>query len=155
MLQKFVLIALKKQHKNYSGKKKCHTAKAQIIVSSIGEILNINYTPYGRMHDFTLFKSCNYDLEKAKSILADSGYQGIAKLYPQAQTPIKSSKRHKLTKEEKTFNRHLSSQRMLVENVLAQFKVFKVLSSRYRNRLKRLGLRLNIIAGIINMELGF
>ena len=44
---------------------------------------------------------------------------------------------------------------MLVENVLAQFKVFKVLSSRYRNRLKRLGLRLNLIAGIINMELGF
>ena len=102
MLQKFVLIALKKQHRNYSGKKKCHTAKAQIIVSSIGEILNINYTPYGRMYDFTLFKSCNYDLERAKSILADSGYQGIAKLYPQAQTPIKSSKRHKLTKEEKT-----------------------------------------------------
>ena len=53
------------------------------------------------------------------------------------------------------FKRLVGVQRMLVENVLAQFKVFKVFSSRYRNRLKRLGLRLNLIAGIINMELGF
>lgn len=155
MPQKFVLIALKKQHRNYSGKKKCHTTKAQVIVSSIGEILNIDYTNSGRMHDFTLFKLSNYNLEKAKSIVADSGYQGIAKLYPQAQTPIKSSKNHKLSKEEKEFNRHLSSQRMLVENILAKFKVFKVLSSCYRNHLKRLGLRFNLIAGIINRELGF
>ena len=53
------------------------------------------------------------------------------------------------------FKRLVGVQRMLVENVLAQFKVFKVFSSRYRNRLKRLGLRLNLIAGTINMELGF
>lgn len=152
---KFALIVQKKQHRNYSGKKKCHTTKAQIIVSSLGEILNVNYTAYGRMHDFALFKSTDCNLEKAQSILADSGYQGIAKLYPQAQTPIKSSKKHKLNKDDKEFNHHLSSQRMLVENIFAKFKVFKVLSSRYRNHLKRLGLRLNLIAGIINRELGF
>ncbi len=108
------------------------------------------------MHDFTLFKSSHCDLKQAKSILADSGYQGIAKLYPQAQTPVKSSKNHKLTKEEKAVNRQLSSQRMLVENTFAKFKAFKILSSRYRTPfVKRLGLHVNFIAGIINMELGF
>ena len=58
--------------------------------------------------------------------------------------------------EEKAFNYHLSSQRIQVENTtLAKFKRFKVLSCRYRNHHKRLGLRLNLIAGIINRELGF
>lgn len=144
----------KKQHLNYSGKKKCHTAKVQIAMSATGGILRLDYATYGRTHDFHLFKSSYCNLKKAKLILAVSGCQGITKLYPQAQTAIKSGKKHQLSQEEKAFNRLLSSQRMRVENTLAKFKAFKVLSFLYRNHRKRLGLRLNLIAGMINIELG-
>ena len=123
-------------------------------MSITGEILHLNNTTFGRVHDFNLFQSTHCDLVKAKSILSDSAYQGMAKLYPQAQTPIKSSKNHQLNKEEKAFNHHLSSQRIQVENTLAKFKTFKVLSCCYRNYRKRLGRCLNLIAGIINRELG-
>lgn len=100
----------------------------------------------------TLFRQSRRDLSKACEILADSGYQGLMKLYPQAKTPIKSSKYHPLSQEDKLYNKSLSSHRIKVENVFAKVKVFKMFSTTYRNRKKRLGLRMNLIAGIINFE---
>ncbi|TRU86788.1 MAG: IS5/IS1182 family transposase, partial [Microcystis novacekii Mn_MB_F_20050700_S1] len=36
-----------------------------------------------------------------------------------------------------------------------RLKIFRILSSRYRNRRRRFGLRLNLIAGIYNYELRY
>ena len=103
-------------------------------------------------HDMTLFRTSRRDLSKAGEILADSGYQGLMKFYSQAKTPKKSSKLHPLTDEEKAYNRALSSRRIKVENVFAKVKVFKIFSTTYRNRKQRFGLRMNLVAGIINFE---
>lgn len=100
----------------------------------------------------TLFRTSRRDLAKAGEILADSGYQGLMKFYSQAKTPRKSSKLHLLTDEDKAYNRALSSRRIKVENVFAKVKVFKIFSTTYRNRKQRFGLRMNLIAGIINFE---
>lgn len=86
-------------------------------------------------------------------IIADSGYQGLAKLHANSRTPKKASKKKKLSKEEKQANRQLSSKRVLNENVIGKLKRFKIISDRYRNRRKRFGLRFNLIAGIYNAEL--
>ncbi|WP_263852763.1 transposase family protein [Streptococcus pneumoniae] len=88
-------------------------------------------------------------------ILADSGYQGLMKIYPQAQTPRKSSKLKPLTVKDKAYNHALSKERSKVESILAKVKTFKMFSTTYRNHRKRFGLRMNLIAGIINHELGF
>ncbi|CKL74720.1 transposase-like protein%2C IS1381 ISSpn7 [Streptococcus pneumoniae] len=90
-----------------------------------------------------------------QKILADSGYQGLMKIYPQAQTPRKSSKLKPLTAEDKACNHALSKERSKVENIFAKVKTFKMFSTTYRNHRKRFGLRMNLIAGIINHELGF
>ena len=87
--------------------------------------------------------------------MADSGYQGLMKMYSQAQTPRKSSKLKPLTLEDKAYNHALSKERIKVENIFAKVKPFKIFSTTYRNRRKRFGLRMNLIAGIINRELGF
>ncbi|MEE5196576.1 IS5/IS1182 family transposase, partial [Streptococcus pneumoniae] len=42
-----------------------------------------------------------------------------------------------------------------VENIFAKVKTFKMFSTTYRNHRKHFGLRMNLIAGIINHELGF
>lgn len=84
---------------------------------------------------------------------ADSGYQGIKELHSNSELPVKSSKKHPLTKEQKKENRHLSRSRVFIENVNRKLKVFKILSERYRNRRKKFGLRLNLIAGICNFYL--
>ncbi len=78
------------------------------------------------------------------------------KIYLQAQTPRKSSKLKPLTAEDKAYNHALSKERSKVENIFAKVKTFKMFSTTYRNhRRKRFGLRMNLIADIINHELGF
>ncbi|HGA0685368.1 TPA: IS5/IS1182 family transposase, partial [Streptococcus agalactiae] len=57
--------------------------------------------------------------------------------------------------EDKTYNHMLSKERIKVENIFAKVKTFKIFSTTYRNRRKRFGLRMNLIAGMINRELGF
>ncbi|SQG98140.1 transposase [Streptococcus pneumoniae] len=49
----------------------------------------------------------------------------------------------------------LADNRSKVENIFAKVKTFKMISTTYRNHRKRFGLRINLIAGIINHELGF
>ncbi|HGR7778222.1 TPA: transposase family protein [Streptococcus pneumoniae] len=119
----------KKELANDSGKKKCH--------------------------DMKLFKMSRRNIGQAGKILADSGYQGPMKIYPQAQTPRKSSKLKPLIAEDKAYNHALSKERSKVENIFAKVKTFKMFSTTYRNHRKRFGLRMNLIAGIINHELGF
>ncbi|WP_438836580.1 IS5 family transposase [Streptococcus pluranimalium] len=142
----------KKQELNDSGKKKCHTIKAQAIVSSEGKIHFLD-TAISNCHDMKLFRLSRRPLLAAKVILADSGYQGLNKIYPQAITPRKSSKYRPLTEEDKAYNRALSSIRIKVENIFAKVKVFKIFSTTYRNHKKRFNLRMNLVAGIINFEL--
>lgn len=107
----------------------------------------------GRQHDFRFFKNRRTAIAQATCILADSGYQGLADLHPNSQTPAKKSKLHPLSKEQKASNRALSQKRILIENIIRKLKIFRILSERYRNRRKRFGLRFNLIAAICNMEL--
>ncbi|MDS5686123.1 IS5 family transposase [Streptococcus pneumoniae] len=147
-------IALKKELANDSGKKKFHAMKAQAIVTSQGRIISLDIT-VNYSHDMKLFKMSRRNIGQAGKILADSGYQGLMKIYPQAQTPRKSSKLKPLTAEDKACNHALSKERSKVENIFAKVKTFKMFSTTYRNHRKRFGLRMNLIAGIINHELGF
>ncbi|CIO70919.1 transposase [Streptococcus pneumoniae] len=106
--------------------------------------ITVNYC-----HDMKLFKMSRRNIGQAGKILADSGYQGLMKIYPQAQTPRKSSKLKPLTVEDKACNHALSKERSKVENIFAKVKTFKMFSTTYRNHRKRFGLRMNLIAGMV------
>ena len=84
---------------------------------------------------------------------ADSGYQGISEFHKNSETPKKKPKGGNLTDEEKRENRRISKERILIENINAKIKVFKIMKYPYRNRIKRHFLRLNLVCGIINYEL--
>ena len=105
------------------------------------------------MHDFRIWKESQIDLGKKIELIADKGYQGIKKIHENSRIPIKKTKGNSLTKEEKKFNQQLAKERIIVEHVNRKLKIFRILSSRYRNRRRRFGLRLNLIAGIYNYEL--
>jgi len=87
-------------------------------------------------------------------VQADSGFQGIAEYHANSETPKKKPKGGELTKEEKAENRRISTERILIENINAKLKVFKILSNKYRNRRKRHALRVSLICGVYNYELG-
>ena len=107
----------------------------------------------GKVHDFRIWKESQIGIGKKIEILADKGYQGIKKLHENSRIPFKKIKGKSLSQEQKKFNRQLAKERIVVEHVHRRLKIFRVLSSRYRNRRKRFGLRLNLIAGIYNYEL--
>ena len=107
----------------------------------------------GSKHDFELFKQSRCGISQQICVLGDSGYQGLAELHPNSQTPAKKSKLHPLSQEQKASNRAISRKRILVENIIRRLKIFRILSERYRNRRTRFGLRFNLIAAICNMEL--
>lgn len=128
--------------------------KAQAIVTSQGRVVSLDIA-VNYCHDMKLFKMSRRNIGQTGKILADSGYQGLMKMYSQVQTPRKSSKLKSLTLEDKAYNHTLSKERIKVENISAKVKTFKMLSTSYRNRRKRFGLRMNLITGIINCKLGF
>ncbi len=143
----------KKQRKWYSGKKKKHTIKAQVVANkATGEIICVAET-FGKTHDFKLYKdTIGARVPDSIKIQTDSGYQGIAKIHKNSETPKKRTKGKKLSDDEKRENRRISHDRILIENINAKIKVFKILANKYRNRRKRHFLRLNLICGIINFE---
>jgi hypothetical protein len=69
--------------------------------------------------------------------------------------PHKKSRGKKLDKEQKRENSQLASLRIVVEHIYRSLKIFRILSERCRNRVKRFGLRFNLIAAIYNYELCF
>jgi IS5 family transposase len=104
----------------------------------------------GKVHDFRIWKESQIGIGKKIELLADKGYQGINKLHENTRIPFKKTKKTPLTQEQKKFNRQLAKERIIVEHVHRKLKIFRVLSSRYRNRRQRFGLRFNLIAGIYN-----
>jgi hypothetical protein len=107
----------------------------------------------GRNHDFRLFKKSKVRVHPGVCVQADRGYQGLKALHAHSQLPYKRSKKQPLSKEQKQHNRQLASERVEVEHAIGRLKVFRILAERYRNRRKRFGLRVNLIAGILNYEL--
>lgn len=106
----------------------------------------------GKTHDFALFKSSRLAVAPHLELLADTGYQGVDKLHSKSQTPYKKSKHQPLTPEQKQYNKALASRRIKVEHALRLLKRFRILSGTYRNRRKRFGLRLNLLAAIANLH---
>ena len=127
--------------------------KAQVVIDQRnGEILCTHYGK-GSEHDFKLYKRSKIRIKKEVKCLADKGYQGIKKHHHFSQTPRKKPRKDKLSVAEKKDNRELAKQRIIIENVFAHLKKFRILQGRYRNRRKRFGLRFNLIASIYNYEL--
>jgi len=145
--------AQKKQRRFYSGKKKRHTLKSQILVDYPSRSIICTAFAKGRTHDWKLLLESGVSFPKGLWILADSGYQGLQDITGNALIPKKKPKGGTLTEQEKRYNRMFASIRVRVENVLAWLKRFRILAERYRNRRRRFGLRFNLIAGLYNYEL--
>lgn len=125
----------------------------------------LGITTQGSIHDMNLLNidllsKITNALKKVK-ILVDLGYLGI-KDYTELEhllIPFKKNRKSKnnpkpqLTDEQKAFNKELSAQRVIVENVLAHVKRFSALTDVFRNRINEWDdLFITIAASIHNLE---
>ena len=147
------LSVQKKQKRHYSGNKKRHTQKAQVIMHQRTPQIVATAFANGGTHDFRLFKESKSVMAQEIVCLADAAYQGLAQIHANRQTLKKKSKPHPLTAEQQLANRELAHPRIFVEHVIRKVKVFRILSERYRNRRRRFGLRFNLIASLSNFKL--
>ena len=77
----------------------------------------------GAQHDMRLAKRHLAELYPYKIVIADKGYQGLAKTG--LQTPKKKSKHHPLNKQDKEANRRLGKLRTVIEHINRKLKMVR------------------------------
>ena len=107
----------------------------------------------GRPHDLQLFRQSQVHFKESALCLADKGYQGIRHRHDNSITPKRKPPKKPLSMPDKQSNRALARLRLKVEHSIRRLKRFRILSERYRNRRRRFGLRVHLLAGIINFGL--
>jgi hypothetical protein len=147
----------KRKRKNYySGKKKKHTVKTQLMVNKKGEILHkSNKHKKGKQHDYSVYKDEHPITPPQVENYYDLGYYGIEKDFPdlKAVLPVKKKRNIELTNTEKRYNKKHSRQRVVVEHTICRIKKFGIMGSRYRNRLERYDVMSDIVSGLVNYRI--
>ena len=118
-----------------------HQSSQQILNIAIG---------YGSQHDISLARENIRNLLISRYCFADLGYFGLKEIGCRLFTPFKKPKGGIREPLQKQINREISRRRIVVEHVIGRLKRFKIVSDRYRNRRRRYGLRMNLIAGVLN-----
>lgn len=140
------------QKGKYSGKKKYHTMKIQIIRGvETGFIYEIEIGP-GSEHDIHLWKRTFEGTPKNVTYEVDLGYLGMNKIHQNSRIPHKSSKYHKLTEEEIKENKELAKNRIFIEHTNSWIKRFKILSTKFRNHLSYFAKFSVILCGFYNFD---
>jgi len=128
----------------YSGKKKAHTVKTQLVVDGKGNIIHISKSVTGNMHDKKLF-------DKSKVKLPDNAKGDLGYLGTNIIIPLKASKLHPLTRKQKDKNARFSRKRIIVEHVFASLKAYRILADRFRGSLANYHQYFLIVCGLRNL----
>lgn len=144
----------KKQKSHYSGKKKAHTRKVQVVVvkrkdkngRTRTEIKAVSKSVKGKVHDKKLYDQSRMTSPREVPRKADLGYKGTSMELPHKKPPKKE-----LSELQKKENREHSSDRITVEHAIGKMKIWKIMSERYRNPRSSHGLMVKNIAGLSNL----
>ncbi len=144
----------RRRKSHYSGKKKKHTVKTQLMVNKDGLILHKTGHERGRKHDYDIFKKKHPKIPKNVELTTDLGYLGIEKDFPKIKSRIPKKKRKgkRRTKAEKKFNKKLSRERIVVEHTIGKTKKFGIMGGVFRNRLSRYDDVSSIVYGLVNFR---
>jgi hypothetical protein len=138
----------KDQKRYYSGKKKKHTLKNQIVIDSNSKICSVSKSVEGKKHDKKLYDESRIYTKQASHFKGDLGYLGTERI----AVPKKKPKKIEFTTEEKDFNKEFSKERIKVEHVFGKMKVFQILTQRFRNPRAKHALIFKNIAGLYNLN---
>jgi hypothetical protein len=143
----------------YSGKKKAHTVKTQVVVDPRGRIEAVSDSvPGGANHDLPLLCGSGVleQLVDGEAAMMDKGYVGVKNYYPDVPVviPFKARRGHRLAAEEAAYNRGVARCRIVVEHTMAQLNRFTVLRQVFRGQQRgRHGLVVRVVAKLVNRRL--
>lgn len=146
------------QRRHFSGKRKQHTLKTQLLVSRrSGRILHVSETVPGSIHDRKLLEASGLldQLRDRTTVRGDLGYLGTARDHPRLDIclPRRKWRGRPRRAADVRRNRVLACQRIGVEHAIRRCKIFRVLGETYRQRRERYNGIFRVVAGLANLSL--
>lgn len=123
-----------KQKQYYSGKKKSHTVKNNIITVRGGKVVYVSGTHEGKKHDKKIADEEEYYFPPDSKLFQDTGFQGYAPPGVTILQPKKKPRNGELDEIDKLINRAISSLRVEVEHHIGGIKRCQILVQKFRNR---------------------
>ena len=140
----------------YSGKKKKHTIKNQLMVNNRGYIIHKTGYKKGRRHDYDIYKK-NYPVVIPKQVVTvfDLGYLGIESDFPEqlSALPYKKKRNLELSQKEKEYNIIHAKKRIVIEHTISRLKKYRILSDVFRNKLRKHNKVSDIVSGLVNYRI--
>ena len=152
----------RRQRRCYSGKKRRHTLKNQVVVArkrkragrrKAGQkekrrlrVAAVSPTSPGKVHDKKVYERTRVLVPAGVAGYGDTGYQGTA-----LRTPAKRKPERALTRRQRRGNRRLSRKRIAAEHGIGKMKTWRIAAERYRNPVRRHTLILKNVAGLHNL----
>jgi len=123
----------------YSGKKKRHTVKNQLVVNNKGYIVYKLGHKKGRRHDYDVYKKNHPVTPKDVLNVFDLGYVRVEKDFPEqlSSLPKKKKRNLELSQEEKDYNKNHSRKRIVIEHTICRLKKYRIMNDVFRNRLRK------------------
>ena len=139
----------------YSGKKKRHTVKNQLMVNNRGYILHKIGHKKGKRHDYDVYKKNHPVTPKQVVNVIDLGYLGVETDFPEqlSALPCKKKRNYELSAEEKYYNKMHSKKRIVIEHTICRLKKYRIMSDIFRNRLRKYDRISDIVAGLVNYRI--
>jgi len=142
------------QKKFYSGKKKCHTVKTQIVTDKRGEVIALEPGYPGPPSDKTLYqesRAAGQYLQAARR--GDLGYLGVPEMLPphKKKRGKKGEKAKDLTPEQKAENQHSARARVYVERGIRRVKAWRILRDEFRLGLGLFPLIASATVGLVHL----
>jgi hypothetical protein len=140
---------------HYSGKKKRHTVKNQIMVNNRGYILHKATHKKGQRHDYDVYKK-NHPVTPPQVVnVLDLGYLGIEKDFPEQLSALPSTRKRNqdLSQEEIEYNKIHSRKRIVIEHTICRLKKYRIMSDTFRNRLRKYNRISDIVTGLVNYRM--
>ena len=139
----------------YSGKKKRHTVKTQLMVNNHGIIIHKTDHKKGRRHDYDIYKRNHPVTPKEVVNVFDLGYLGVEKDFSEQLSSIPNRKKRNLdlSQEEKEYNKSHSRKRIVIEHTICRLKKYRILADVFRNRLRKYNKVSDIVAGLVNYKI--
>lgn len=148
----------RRQKRYYSGKKKRHTLKHQVVVVRKRKrpgrggqprrvrIAAVSGVFPGPTHDKKVYDATAVVCPPGVPRTGDTAYLGTG-----LRTPTRCPPKGQLTARQKAGNRRVSRRRIVVEHGIGKMKVWRIASERYRNPRCRHTLVIKNIAGLHNL----
>jgi hypothetical protein len=144
-----------KRRTRYSGKKKEHTIKTQVVTTK-KLILHVSESIDGSVADMTLLRASGVMSSLGTKVKArvDRGFEGIEAAYPEQviEKPIRGQRGHRVTLLGKLWNQMVSKERILVKHMLCKLEKFKILAGTYRTNLSGYDDCFAVVAGLVNYK---